>query len=58
VFGTAVWLFISVMTGHELSLLVGIGCCLAGAVAAAGALIATERVVMQRAVHAVKRPVS
>jgi predicted Ser/Thr protein kinase len=42
-FGLAVWTFISVMTTHELSLLVGIVSAIAGAVAASCTLIATER---------------
>jgi serine/threonine-protein kinase len=42
-FGLAAWMFISVMTGHELSLYFGIGSGIAGAVAASCALIATER---------------
>lgn len=48
-FGLAAWMFISVMAGHELSLFFGIGCVIAGAVAASAALIATERIAMQRA---------
>ncbi|MET0136622.1 MAG: serine/threonine protein kinase, partial [Kibdelosporangium sp.] len=42
-FGLAAWLFISVMTGHELSLLYGVGCGLAGALAASCFVVATER---------------
>jgi serine/threonine-protein kinase len=41
--GLAVWTFISAMTVHELSLYIGIGSLVAGAVAASCALIATER---------------
>jgi eukaryotic-like serine/threonine-protein kinase len=54
-FGIAAWLFISLMAGHELSLFFGIGCALAGAVSASAALIATERIAMQRAARVVRR---
>jgi predicted Ser/Thr protein kinase len=46
--GLAVWTFISVMTVHELSLYVGIGSLVAGAVAASFAMIATERASLAR----------
>jgi serine/threonine-protein kinase len=42
-FGLAVWMFVSVMTQHELSLVYGLGCGLAGAVAASCFVLATER---------------
>jgi hypothetical protein len=45
-FGLATWLFISVMTGHEVSLGYGLGCALAGAIAACCLVLATERFVL------------
>lgn len=42
-FGLAVWLFISVMAVHEPSLWYGVGCAVAGAIAASFAIVATER---------------
>ncbi|MFB9909060.1 serine/threonine-protein kinase [Allokutzneria oryzae] len=43
VFGVAVWTFISVMSQHEPSLVHGVVCALAGAVAATCSVLATER---------------
>ena len=42
-FGLAVWTFVSVMTQHEPVLGYGLGCALAGAVAASCFVVATER---------------
>jgi hypothetical protein len=44
-FGLAVWLFISVLTDHEVSAAYGLGCGLAGALAAFFLVLATERFV-------------
>jgi hypothetical protein len=42
-FGAAVWLFVSVLSGHEPSVPFALGCALAGALAAVFTLLATER---------------
>jgi hypothetical protein len=48
VFGLALWLLVSVLNSYEPSLLFGLGCALAGAVAAGAVVLATERSMRRR----------